>query len=161
LIDARYDLQNDGVTLTYTVSTEKDERLIGAQLAFDAFPLAKETLKKPVNRITLRAMRDGNQVYSAVMSQTSYDAASAEDWQTAHKGDVESLAKVILSEEKWAEGLEPTKGPGTEPAATSTTGTTPPSGEAGTAGTTGAASPAASAGSTGAATPPTTGKTTG
>jgi len=161
LIDARYDLQNDGVTLTYTVSTDKDERLIGAQLAFDSFPLAKETLKKPVDRITLRAMRDGNQVYGAVVTHTAYEAASSDDWQTAHKGDIESLAKVILSDEKWAEGLGPPKTTGTEPAATATTGgTTAPAESASTATAGGSTSPSDS-------TPPvkpaptTTGKTTG
>lgn len=146
LMDARFEPAVDGISLTYLVS-DGNEKQIGASLASESFGLVKDKLDKDISEVELRAIKDKKLFYSAVVKKDAYDATQAADWQSAHKDDLEALAKAILTSETYPSA----KAEADEDKATKgvTTGSTTTAGDQTAPTTTGtAAPPAATGGST-------------
>jgi hypothetical protein len=112
LVDAQYLPQNNSLTLTYISPQGVDERLLGAQLAMAALQRSTvdEVNLQTVSRVHLRAVRDERIFYTATVTREAVVATVSDEWKQIHGDNPMARANAILSEERYANGMNTTAG---------------------------------------------------
>lgn len=123
LLNAWYDQALNGITVTYMAASDKDVRALGANIAIDAFGILKDKLDRTIDQVQIKAVKDSEVVYSAIVKRSDYETTQTKEWQEAHKDDKEkALLNVLLTNEWHPEAPSDTGGTGGKANTSSTTG---------------------------------------
>jgi len=126
LVSAWYDPAENGVTITYAVPTDKDERELGAKMATESFAIVSDNLHRDIEQVQLKAVRDHKTFYTAMVKKSDYQETQTKDWQEKNKEDAKAFLDKVLSKEKHFDEGEPAPTP--QPEGKTSAGASPISG---------------------------------